>query len=182
MMGPRIDRIDWDDRHMLEACISALRSPDPNTAVGACIVNPNNRIVASGYNAFPNNISTSQLPWDREAESPYDTKYAYVVHAEKNAIYNATGPVEGCTLYVTLFPCNQCMQDIIQAGISKIVYLEDKYAETWQVKASKRMATLLDLEYTQHVWDPQINLTLERLKDIMLLCDTKISKDNSSDS
>lgn len=120
------------------ALLSAQRSKDPNTQVGACIVNSEHRIVGVGYNGFPSGCEDDMLPWAREGEY-LDTKYPFVVHAELNAILNSIQNLHGCTIYVALFPCNECAKAIIQSGISEVVYLSDKYAETDAVKASKLM-------------------------------------------
>ena len=113
------------------------RSKDPNTQVGACIVDANNVILTTGYNGFPQGCSDDEFPWDREGEI---TKYPFVVHAELNAILNASGKsLRGSRLYVALFPCNECAKAIIQAGVSEVVYLSDKYADTPATKASKMM-------------------------------------------
>ena len=134
----RKNYISWDQYFMGIALLSAKRSKDPNTQVGACIVNPQHRIVGLGYNGFPAGCSDDNLPWAREGEF-LDTKYPYVVHAELNAILNSIQKLDGCTIYVALFPCNECAKAIIQSGIKEIVYLCDKYAHTDIVKASKRM-------------------------------------------
>jgi len=134
----RKDYISWDQYFMGIALLSAKRSKDPNTQVGACIVNPQHRIVGLGYNGFPAGCSDDDLPWAREGDF-LDTKYPYVVHAELNAILNSIQKLDGCTIYVALFPCNECAKAIIQSGIKEIVYLCDKYAHTDIVKASKRM-------------------------------------------
>ena len=127
-MNKREDHISWDEYFMGVAMLSAMRSKDPNTQVGACIVNREHRIVGVGYNGFPTGCSDDDLPWDREGDW-IETKYPYVCHAELNAILNSIGgDLRGCTLYVALFPCNECAKAIIQAGIRKIVYLSDKYA------------------------------------------------------
>lgn len=161
-MNPRTRRLRWSDRHMLEALLSAGRSPDPNTQVGACIVNNRNRIVASGYNSFPNGISTHMFSWTREHKDKLETKYPYVVHAEKNAIYNATGSVESCTLYATMYPCNECAKDIIQAGIKKVVYLDDPYHDAWFTEAARRLFECLDITVHQHQWSDDTALSYLR--------------------
>jgi len=122
----RTDYINWDECFMAVALTAAQRSKDPSTQVGACIVNKEKRILGVGYNGFPNGCSDDILPWDKEGNS-LDTKYFYVVHSERNAIHNSTGDLNGATIYVTLFPCNVCAQDIIQSGIKNVVYLSDKY-------------------------------------------------------
>lgn len=130
--------ISWDQYFMGVAKLSAMRSKDPNTQVGACIVNEKKRIVGIGYNGFPIGINDDDYPW--ESSGAYlETKYPYVVHAEPNAILNSTVSLENATLYVTLFPCNECAKLIIQSGIKEIVYAENKYHEEDSVKASMRM-------------------------------------------
>lgn len=135
----RTDYLKWDEYFMGIALLSAQRSKDPNTQVGACIVDDNNKIVGIGYNGFPRGCSDDDLPWAREAKNPNDTKYPYVVHAEVNAILNSTKKLGGARLYVALFPCNECAKVIIQSGISEVVYISDKYSDTDTVKAAKRM-------------------------------------------
>jgi dCMP deaminase len=130
--------ITWDQYFIGMAHLSALRSKDPSTQVGAVIVSPANKVVSIGYNGLPKGCSDDEYPWDRDG-SALESKYVYVVHAELNAILNAPMSVQGCRIYVSLFPCNECAKAIIQAGITEIVYEDDKYADTDIVKASKRM-------------------------------------------
>ncbi|MBQ1705335.1 MAG: dCMP deaminase family protein [Clostridia bacterium] len=151
--------ISWDEYFMGVAVLSAQRSKDPNTQVGACIVNPKKRIVGIGYNGLPYGCDDDVFPWDNDKEGYLDNKYPYVVHAEPNAILNATCPLEGCTLYVTLFPCNECAKLVIQSGIKKIVYMDDKYAGTLSDQASKRMLDAAGVEYVKM---KRITVTLER--------------------
>ena len=135
----RKDYLSWDEYFMGIALLSAGRSKDSNTQVGACIVNEHNKIMSVGYNGFPAGCSDDEFPWEREGE-PYDTKYPYVCHAELNAILNNAGAsLAGCRIYVALFPCNECAKAIIQSGIKEVVYLSDKYADTPMTRASKRM-------------------------------------------
>lgn len=130
--------ISWDEYFMGVAILSSLRSKDPNTKVGACIVNDKKRIVGIGYNGLPYGCSDDEYPWEREGGF-LDTKYPYVVHAEPNAILNSTTSLENATLYVTLFPCHECAKLIIQSGIKEIVYMGDKYDGTESDQASKKM-------------------------------------------
>lgn len=130
--------ISWDEYFMGVAMLSALRSKDPSTKVGACIVNQNKRIVGIGYNGFPCGCSDDEFPWERTGGF-LETKYPYVVHAEPNAILNSTSDLTNATLYVTLFPCNECAKLIIQSGIREIVYASDKYQDTDASKASRKM-------------------------------------------
>lgn len=143
----RDDYITWDEYFMGVALLAARRSKDPNTQVGACIVNKSKRILSTGYNGFPYGCSDDVFPWEREGE---DTKYHYVVHAELNAILNAHGKsLEGARIYVDLFPCNECTKAIIQSGIAEVVYLYDKYADTPAIIASKKMLDSAGVRYTQ---------------------------------
>lgn len=144
--------LNWDEYFMSMAHLSAKRSKDPNTKVGACIVNPQKRVVGLGYNGFPFGCEDDEFPWKREGKF-LDTKYPYVVHAELNAILNSIQDLHGCTLYVSLFPCNECAKAIIQSGITCVVYESDKYNGTEQNIASKRMfkeagVKLIQLDYT----------------------------------
>ncbi len=148
-MGKRTDYISWDEYFMGVAMLSAMRSKDPNTQVGACIVNQDRRIVGVGYNGFPKGCSDEDLPWEREGDW-LETKYPYVCHAELNAILNSIGgSLQGCTLYVALFPCNECAKAIIQAGIRKVVYLSDKYKDTDGTVASRKMLKQAGVELVQ---------------------------------
>lgn len=133
-----MNHMNWDDYFMNVAILSAERSKDPNTKVGAVIVNEEKRIVGIGYNGFPNGCSDEDFPWEREGDYQ-DTKYAYVVHAEENAILNSTTSLKGGSIYVSLFPCNECAKKIIQSGIKEVVFLSDKYSGTPTDIASKRM-------------------------------------------
>ena len=133
----RKDYISWDEYFMGVALLAAKRSKDPNTQVGACIVDENNIILSTGYNGFPTGCSDDEYPWSRTGE---ETKYPFVVHAELNTILNANGKnLRGSRLYVSLFPCNECAKAIIQSGIKEIIYLSDKYALSPSTIASKRM-------------------------------------------
>lgn len=128
-MGKRLDAITWDAYFMGLAHLSALRSKDPSTQVGATIVDEHKKIVGIGYNGLPLGLSDDEFSWAREGDF-VDTKYAYVVHAELNAILNATQSLRGCSLYVSLFPCNECAKAIAQSGIKEVVYEDDKYSNT----------------------------------------------------
>ncbi len=135
----RTDYISWDEYFMGVALLASKRSKDPNTQVGACIVDENNRILSTGYNGFPHGCSDDEFPWAREGED-VNTKYPYVVHAELNAILNNRGKnLTGARIYVALFPCNECAKAIIQCGIREVIYLSDKYGHTPMTKASRRM-------------------------------------------
>ncbi|CAM9625499.1 unnamed protein product [Pylaiella littoralis] len=150
--GKRTDFLVWDDYFMSVAFLSAMRSKDPSTQVGACIVNEDRRIVGIGYNGFPMGCSDDDLPWARQAGDELDTKYPYVCHAEMNAILNKnSADVKGCLIYVALFPCNECAKLIIQSGIREVVYLSDKYHETTSMKASRRLFDLAGVKCRQHV-------------------------------
>ena len=146
----RTDYISCDEYFMVVAIISGMRSKDPNSQVGACIVSQDNKILSMGYNGFPIGCSDDAFPWAREGE-PLDTKYLYVTHSELNAILNYRGgSLEGAKLYVSLFPCNECAKAIIQAGIRTIVYDCDKYADTPSVIASKKMLDAAGVRYYKY--------------------------------
>ena len=145
----RKDYISWDEYFMGIALLSAQRSKDPNTQVGACIVSDDNRILSIGYNGAPRGLDDDSMHWDREGGF-LDTKYAYVCHGELNAILNYRGDLTGSKIYVALFPCNECAKAIIQAGIKTVVYDDDKYKDTPGVIASKRMMDAAGVRYYRY--------------------------------
>lgn len=150
MSGKRQNYISWDEYFMGIAQLAAMRSKDPNTQVGCCIVSRENKILSMGYNGFPKGCDDDEFPWDREGDI-YDTKYAYVTHSELNAILNYRGgSLDGTKLYVTLFPCNECAKALIQAGIAEIVYADDKYDKTPTNLASKRMLKASGVKLTRY--------------------------------
>ena len=142
------NNISWDEYFMGVALLSSQRSKDPHTKVGACIVNEDKIIVGIGYNGMPFGCDDKLYPWgnSKEADS-LDTKYPYVVHAEPNAILNSTSNLKGSTLYVTLFPCNECAKLVIQSGIKHIIYMDDKYHDTASSVASRRMFDSANVSY-----------------------------------
>ena len=143
----RTDYISWDEYFMGIAMLAARRSKDPSTQVGACIVSQDNIIISTGYNGMPKGCSDDEFPWDRTGEQ---TKYPFVVHAELNAILNASGrDLRGSRIYVALFPCNECAKAIIQSGVKEVMYLSDKYANTPAPIASTRMMDAAGVKYTQ---------------------------------
>jgi len=149
----RNDYISWEDYFMGVAILASMRSKDPGTQVGCCIVGEDKIILSTGYNGFPKGCSDDEYPWEREGETNC-TKYPFVVHAEMNAILNAGGKsLRGATVYTTLFPCNDCAKAIIQSGISRVVYLSDKYADSDSTIASKRMMDSAGVVYVAH--EPQ---------------------------
>ncbi len=155
----RTDYIGWDEYFMGVAILSSKRSKDPSTQVGACIVNKKKKIVGVGYNGFPSGCDDDILPWDREGTF-LETKYPYVCHAELNAILNSISrDLTDCSIYVALFPCNECAKAIIQSGIREVIYLSDKYADTDVVKASKLLFNQTGVIYRQLVLaDKQITI------------------------
>ena len=161
MSDKRTDYISWDEYFMGVAKMSALRSKDPNTQVGACIVSNDNKILSMGYNGLPRGCSDDEFPWAREG-APLDNKYMYTAHSELNAILNYRGgSLDNAKMYVTLFPCNECAKAIIQAGIKTIVYDCDKYADMASVIASKRMLNAAGVRYYQYQrTEREITITL----------------------
>lgn len=144
----RENYLSWDEYFMGIALLSSMRSKDPQTQVGACIVNEEHRIVGIGYNGFPHGCKDEEFPWEREGEF-INTKYPYVVQQEQKAILNSTTSLKHCRLYVSLFPCHECAKYIIQSGINEIVYMSDKYAHTDSTLASKRMLDAAGVKYRQ---------------------------------
>ena len=142
--------ISWDEYFMGIALLSAKRSKDPSTQVGACIVDEDNKVVSIGYNGMPRQLDESKLTWEKG--EGLNSKYLYVCHAEFNAILNIRNgsSLKGCTLYVTLFPCNECAKAIIQTGIKKIIYLSDKYADSISTLASKKMFELAGVKLEKY--------------------------------
>ena len=150
MSGKRTDYISWDEYFMGVAMLSGLRSKDPSTQVGCCIVSQENKILSMGYNGFPIGCDDDEFPWGRSGDE-LDTKYLYVAHSELNAILNYSGgSLAGAKLYVSLFPCNECAKAIIQSGIKEIIYDCDKYCNTPATIASKRMLDAAGVKYRQY--------------------------------
>lgn len=158
MQPPRQNRLSWNDHHMLLALVAADRSPDPNTQVGAIVVDKKNRIRRTGYNGVAPQINPNLIDWSRKADDPCCTKYPFVLHAEENA---CDGDLRGCILFVTMHPCNECAKDILKAGITKVVYLENPYEGTWSNRAAVKMFELAQVDVSQHKWDnPDVISTL----------------------
>ncbi len=146
----RAGYLSWDEYFMGIAFMSGMRSKDPNSQVGCCIVGPDNKILSMGYNGFPKGCSDDEFPWSRTGE-PLDTKYLYVTHSELNAILNFRGgSLEGAKMYVSLFPCSECAKAIIQAGIRTVVYDDDKYADQPSFMAAKRMFDAAGVSYVRY--------------------------------
>lgn len=155
----RKDYFSWDETFMQMSKVIANRSKDPSTQAGACIVNDKNIILGLGYNGFPRGCGDGDLPWSREGGF-CDSKYAYVVHAEENAVLNANASVEGARIYCTLFPCNECTKVIIQKGIKEVIYESDKYHDQDPWVVSRRMLDMAGVKYRQYV--PENKLVFER--------------------
>ena len=145
------DYLSWDQYFMGIAKLSTLRSKDPNTSVGACIVDKDNKILSVGYNGMPWGCPDDEYPWERDNEDPLESKYLYVCHAELNALLNYTGTnLQGARIYTTLFPCNECTKALIQSGIREVIYCEDKYAGTASVIAAKKMMHSAGIRYRRY--------------------------------
>ncbi len=146
----RKDYLNWDEYFMGIATLTAMRSKDPNSQVGACIVSPENKILSLGYNGMPIGCSDDEMPWDREGD-PLKTKYMYVCHAELNAILNsAHNNLKGARIYVTMSPCNECAKAIIQSGIREVVFGMDKYPDSPSSIASRMMFRASGVKVTQY--------------------------------
>ena len=145
-----MDRVTWDEYFMTIALLSAKRSKDPSTQVGACIVDDENKVVSIGYNGMPRHCDDTKLTWEKGED--LNNKYLYVCHAEFNAILNTRdgSHLNGCKIYVTLFPCNECAKAIIQTGIKKVIYLSDKYQDQLSTRASKKLFEVAGVEVEQY--------------------------------
>ncbi|SDW91585.1 dCMP deaminase [Lachnospiraceae bacterium KHCPX20] len=161
MSDKRQDYISWDEYFMGIAMLSGMRSKDPNTQVGCCIVSEDHKILSMGYNGFPTGCSDDDFPWAREGD-PLENKYFYTTHSELNAILNYRGgSLEGTRMYVTLFPCNECAKAIIQAGIKELIYDSDKYSDTPSTIASRRMLRAAGVTFRRYEHtERKVELTL----------------------
>ena len=161
MSTKRQDYISWDEYFMGIAILSAMRSKDDSSQVGACIVSPENKILSLGYNGMPIGCNDDDMPWDREGDE-LETKYMYVCHAELNAILNAGGnSLKDCRIYVALFPCNECAKAIIQSGINEVIYISDKYADSDATLASKRMLASAGVKLTRFASNKTITISFD---------------------
>ena len=164
-MPKREGYISWDEYFMGVSLLASMRSKDPSTQVGACIVSDENKIMSVGYNGFPRGCSDDEFPWERSAENSNDTKYPFVCHAELNAILNAGGQdLRGARIFVALFPCNECAKAIIQSGIKEVVYISDKYADTPATQASKKMFNAAGVKLTHFKCDKAITISFDESK------------------
>lgn len=153
---------NWDDYFMNIAELTALRSKDENSKVGAVIVNNENKIISVGYNGFPTGIDESQVPHGRCGDF-LNTKYPYVVHAEANAIINGSNNYKDCRLYVTLFPCNECAKLVCQSGIKEVIYLSDKYKDSDNNIAARKLFDLCGISYRKIEKYESLKSTVNRL-------------------
>ncbi|CAG9833903.1 unnamed protein product [Diabrotica balteata] len=147
-MAGRRDYLTTEAFFMEIAKLAAQRSKDPVTQVGACIVKDNKHVVGIGYNHMPND--SDEFSWENTEGNKHDNKHIYVIHAEKCAILNKTADINGCTIYVTLFPCNECAKDVIEAGIKEVVYLSDKYAKKQSTIQAKKMFDKVGVFYREY--------------------------------
>ncbi len=162
----RENYLSWDELFMGIAKLAGARSKDPSTQVGACIVDENNRVLAIGYNGTPNGFNDDIFPWDRNGDY-LETKYPYVIHAERNAIANGNRiSLKGARIYVDLFPCHECAKEIVQFGIKEVIYLSDKYADTEDTIASKFILDSCGVTYRQLDAKHQKTLKLSIKPDI----------------
>ncbi len=161
-MPKREDYISWDEYFMGVSLLASMRSKDPSTQVGACIVSTDNKILSVGYNGFPRGCSDDEFPWERSGDDQNQTKYPFVCHAELNAILNAGGQnLSGSRIFVALFPCNECAKAIIQSGIREVIYISDKYSNTPATLASKKMLSAAGVKLTQFSSEKCINISFD---------------------
>ncbi|KAA0197536.1 Cytidine and deoxycytidylate deaminase zinc-binding region [Fasciolopsis buskii] len=148
--GKRTDYLSWDEYFMSIALLSSMRSKDPVTQVGACIINQDKKIVGIGYNGMPTGLSDDEMPWGKSSDNQLENKYFFVCHAELNAVLNRNHATStGCILYATMFPCNECAKVLIQAGIKEVIYFSDKKKGTPANEASKTMFTKAGILFRQ---------------------------------
>ena len=157
-MSKRTDYLSWDEYFMGVAFLSGMRSKDPSTQVGACIIDEEKKIIGMGYNGFPAGSSDDKMPWGKTGDF-LDTKYPYVVHAELNAILNSIKSLKGSTIYVTHFPCNECAKAIVQSGIKKVVYFSDKHKDLETTAASRTILKNAEIEI--------VHLKMEKEKSVI---------------
>ena len=161
-MTKRLNYLTWDEYFIALAKLTAMRSKDPSTQVGACIISADNRILSVGYNGAPNGFDDDNFPWNRQGEN-LETKYPYVCHAEMNAVLNYRGTrkdFENARIYVDLFPCNECAKIIIQSGIKEVVYLSNKYKDSENNIASRKLFDSCGIEYHQLDLEKQITIEI----------------------
>lgn len=157
-MPKREDYLSWDEYFMGVAFLSGMRSKDPSTQVGACIIDKEKKIIGMGYNGFPLGSSDDEMPWGKTGDF-LDTKYPYVVHAELNAILNSIKSLKESTIYVTHFPCNECAKAIVQSGIKKVIYFSDKHKNLESTIASRTILKNAGVEI--------VNLKMEKKKIVI---------------
>ncbi|MBC9927212.1 dCMP deaminase family protein [Leucobacter sp. cx-169] len=153
MTGPRADVASWEDTFMAMAQVVKLRSKDPSTQVGAVLVSADNRVLSLGYNGAPNGFDDSAFPWGKDSDDPLETKFPYVIHAERNAVLNFRGSLRelaGATAFVTHFPCNECAKELIQVGVRRVIYAEPYRSTVGLTEASIRMFDQVGVEHEQH--------------------------------
>lgn len=158
----------WDEYFMLEAINASTRSKDPSTQVGCVIVDKDNHQISVGYNGFPKLIDEGNFTWNKNPKDPYhEQKYAYVIHSEANAILHTNTSLKDCTLYVTLFPCNECAKLIVTKGISRVVYLEDKYHDSESGIASRKILSSANVNIEKiNLRDSSIDNLINKLKKV----------------
>ena len=161
MPGKREDYLSWEEFFMGSAILVSARSKDPNNQVGACLVNDDKKVLSLGYNGLTRNMDDDTFDWKSTGEQTgiiENIKDYYVVHAERNAILNFRGnmkELEGSTLYVTWFPCNECAKEIIQVGIKKVVYLR-MYSKKELVNISMKMFKAAGVEVVPYNEEKEI--------------------------
>lgn len=139
--------ISKQDYYMYLAYMTAMRSKDPSTQVGAIIVSKDNQPISSGYNGIPKQIKDDLIDWSRP------NKYSFVHHAEDNAIWHAKGKdLTGSSMFVTMFPCKSCMLDIVRSGIYNVYYsgFGSKLLDESEIEKSKLIAKLGNIELIQY--------------------------------
>jgi len=147
----RKNYISWDEYFMGIAELSAQRSKDPKTQVGCCIVDSKTRhILSIGYNGLPYGMNDDDFSWE-DSEDQLKSKHSYVVHAEANAILNASQSIDGALVYITMFPCNECAKLLAQKRVKKIIYRDSKYFDKVEGKIAINILSNAGIEIIQYL-------------------------------
>lgn len=143
------NRQKWDDRYLRLAREVSSWSKDPSSKIGAVAIGHKGQVLSQGYNGFARGIREDLAPrWEDKEQ-----KYKFIVHAEMNAIYNATYSgvsLDGSTLYIWGLPCcSDCAKGVIQVGIKRVVMPDLDYPEKWveSFKLSETMFNEAGVEY-----------------------------------
>jgi deoxycytidylate deaminase len=132
-------RPSWTNYFLGLAKVASLRSHDIHTQHGCVITDIHNRILGSGYNGFPKSLDHDKLPLSRPE------KYAWMMHAERNALSNCIIRPDNAIAYVTGQCCNDCIMAMWQAGIKKVIMIDDHGTHKFDENAQKIFDTFIQM-------------------------------------